>query len=78
MCECECVCVCACMHACVHVHACVCACVHVCVCTNTKKFVLTAFWFFAFAMGYVLQFGERAHKQVHYGSDTKTDTGVLV
>ena len=57
---------CMCMHACVHV------------CTNTKKSVLTAFWFFAFAMGYVLQFGERAHKQVHYGSDTKTDTGVLV
>ena len=48
-----------------------------CMCTNTRKFVLTVFWFFAFAMGYVLQFGERVHKSVHYGSDIKTDT-VLV
>ena len=73
-CVCVCVCVhsCNCMHVCVLrvcVHACVCACVHerTCVCVHAHVFVLTVFRFFCFVTGHALQFGERAHKRVHFG-----------
>ena len=45
---------------CVCVRVCVHACMHVC----SQKFVLTVL-VFCFVMGYVLQFGEIAHKRIH-------------
>ena len=45
---------------------CVCVvCVCVCVCVHVLTFVLTV-WVLCFVMGYVLQFGEIAHRRVHY------------
>ena len=57
-----CVCVCVCVRACVR--ACVLACVLACVraCVLCVEFGLVLY----FVMGYVLQFGEIAHKRVHY------------
>ena len=63
--------VCVCMRACVCAFACVrvCAsmCVRVCACVCEYKSVSTMLWFWVlcFVMGYVLQFGEMAHKRIN-------------
>ena len=64
------VCVCVCVviaHACTSVCVCVCVCVSVYVCVwgggrvCSSEVCFNYVWFFAFVMGYVLQFGKKYH-----------------
>ena len=77
MCVCVCVCVracvCVCMYVCVCVRVCVraCVCVCMCVCVCVCVCVITDVCFdcalvLCFVTSYGLQFGELAHKRVHY------------
>ena len=45
---------------------CVCACVRACACVCARESLFWLCFVFRFAMGYVLLFGEIAHKRAHY------------
>ena len=56
---------------------CACVCVHVCVCACARA-SLFGCSILCFVMGYVLQFGEIAHKRVHYYYDVVNITFLSV